>query len=555
MSLPDALAPFADWSDPVFLLAPDGGLIASNGAGLGLAPGPADLRAPLPCGRALAFRRSEGEDARAKTMLFAMLSHEIRTPLNGILGMAGLLDMTPLADAQRSYLAAIRHSGDHLLGLLNNILDFAKLEAATIELEEIAFEPAATLQAVAELMSPRAREKGLDIEVAFASDLPARLRGDDGRLRQIVTNLVSNAVKFTETGGVLVSASAVPAGEGRVSLAIAVRDTGIGIPADKLAHVFEEFAQADSSHTRRFGGTGLGLAIVRKLAAAMGGTVGVESAPGAGAVFTVRLPFAVDLGPQPSLDMSGLTVGLVTRSAIVADAVAALLADTGARLLTCAQIPADASLDLLLVDDETVALEEAIALSAPVVALLPQERRDAIEAAKAAGVAAYLVKPLRPSPAIARLAKVVRGGGEQAEDERARATAARGARVLLAEDNPINALLARALLEREGCTVLTVGTGREALRALADAAYDLVFLDLHMPEMDGFEAAAAIRALPAPRGRTPLIALTANAMEEDRRACLDAGMDDFIPKPLEAERLRQLIARWTAHAERATVAA
>lgn len=555
MSLPDALAPFADWSDPVFLLAADGSLIASNSAGLGLAPAPADQRAPLPGGCALAFRRNEGEDARAKTMLFATLSHEIRTPLNGILGMAGLLDMTPLADAQRSYLAAIRQSGDHLLGLLNNILDFAKLEAATIELEEIAFDPAATLQAVAELMSPRAREKGLDVEVALACDLPARLRGDDGRLRQIVTNLVSNAVKFTETGGVLVSASAQPTGDGKVGLAIAVRDTGIGIPADKLAHVFEEFAQADSSHTRRFGGTGLGLAIVRKLAAAMGGTVGVESAPGAGAVFTVRLPFAVDVGPQPSMDLSGLTIGLVTRSAIVADAVAALLAGTGARLLTRAQLPNDASADLLLVDHGTVALEEAIALGAPVVALLPQERRDAIEAAKAAGVAGYLVKPLRPAPAIARLAKVVRGGGEQAEDERARATAARGARVLLAEDNPINALLARALLEREGCAVLTVGTGREALRALADVAYDLVFLDLHMPEMDGLEAAAAIRALPAPRGRTPLIALTANAMEEDRRACLDAGMDDFIPKPLEAERLRQLIARWTANAEHATVAA
>lgn len=555
MSTPSPLLPFADWSDPVFLLDAQGAVIGANRAGQGLSPGATDPHAPLGDGRTLVFGRCQTEDARAKTMLFATLSHEIRTPLNGILGMAGLLDMTPLADAQRSYLTAIRQSGDHLLGLLNDILDFAKLEAARIELEDTPFDPAATMQAVAELMSPRARERGLDIELALAPGLPARLRGDDGRLRQIVMNLVSNAVKFTETGGVVIAATTEPAAEGRVMLRLDVRDTGIGIPADKLAHVFEEFAQADSSHTRRFGGTGLGLAIVRKLAATMGGSVAVESAPGEGSCFTVHIPFAMEAPALPAADLSGLHFGLVTASSVVAQAVRALLAPTGARLSIGADPAAVAGGDLLLVDHEAAPLAVALSFGVPVVALLPQERRDAIEAARAAGVAAYLVKPLRPGPAIARLALAARGGGEQAEDERARTAAARGARVLLAEDNPINALLARALLEREGCCVLTVGTGREAVDALREAAYDLVFLDLHMPEMDGFEAAAAIRALPSPRGRTPLVALTANAMEEDRRACLDAGMDDFIPKPLEAERLRQLIARWTTPSERATVAA
>jgi signal transduction histidine kinase/CheY-like chemotaxis protein len=557
MSLPDALAPFADWPTPVLLCAPDGRVITANRAGQGRAPAPGDRLAPLVDGKVLRFAVAESEEARAKTMLFATLSHEIRTPLNGILGMAGLLSMTPLADAQRSYLTAIRQSGDHLLSLLNDILDFAKLEAAALELEELVFDPAATLQSVAELMSPRAREKGLDIEVIAAPDTPAKLRGDDGRLRQIVTNLVSNAVKFTEAGGVIVRAA--PAGsapDGRLLLRVSVSDTGIGIPADKFERVFDEFAQADSSHTRRYGGTGLGLAIVRKLAVAMGGSVGLESQDGAGATFWADIPFAVEADPAPAADeLGGAILALATASAIVAEAAGALAARLGARLRPITSPHEAEGAALILLDHGFAPVEDFLKAGPPLVALMPQEDREAITAVMGAGVAAYLVKPLRAGPALERLALVARGAIGQSEDERARARPDAGVRVLLAEDNPINALLARALLERGGCEVVTVGTGAEAVRALVEAPYDLVFLDLHMPELDGFGAAAAIRALEGARARTPLIALTANAMEEDRRACLEAGMDDFIPKPLEAERLHQLLARWTRGPERGTVAA
>jgi signal transduction histidine kinase/CheY-like chemotaxis protein len=510
------------------------------------------------------FRPDADETARAKTMLFATLSHEIRTPLNGILGMAGLIAMSELTPAQRSWLDAVQDSGQHLLGLINDILDYAKLESGKIELEALDFDPVHTAQSIAELCSPRARERGLEIAVAVGAGVPARVRGDDGRLRQILLNLVSNAVKFTETGGVLIRIS-TEAGSDR--LRFAVEDTGIGIPPDKAGHVFEEFAQADSSHARRYGGTGLGLAIVRKLAAALGGEVGYAPRAGGGSCFVTTVPLppvaqeaGAALAPAgPGL--AGRIVAVATASDVLFEAIAANLAAEGAAVKRAASPRAVRGACVLLLDHGLAEGAEAswVRTGRPLVALIPQERRDLIDTWRDSGAAGYLIKPLRRASLLERvrlaaeagaLAAQAEGGAAQAgaaRDERAEARRpALGLRVLLAEDNPVNALLARALLQRSGCETVVVGTGEEALRALEAAPYDLVLMDVHMPVLDGYAATRALRAAGGRLAATPVVALTAAAMEEDRRACLAAGMDDFITKPLDPERLAAVLERWSA---------
>lgn len=501
------------------------------------------------------FRPDADETARAKTMLFATLSHEIRTPLNGILGMAGLIGMSELTPAQRSWLDAVQDSGQHLLSLLNDILDYAKLESGKIELEALDFDPVHTLQAIAELCSPRAQEKGLEIAVAAEAGVPARVRGDDGRLRQIILNLASNAVKFTESGGVLLRVGALPDGWLRFS----IEDTGIGIPDDKAAAIFEEFAQADSSHTRRYGGTGLGLAIVRKLAVAMGGTVEVGARAGGGSVFTVALPLATVDQAVGGTRLAGRSVAVATGSDVLFEAVQAALAAEGARVRRVTSPRGVKDACAVLLDHALTQGDERswIRAGRPLVALIPQERRDLIETWRQSGAAGYLIKPLRRASLVERVVLAASDAAAAApaipaaNDERAESRApATGIRVLLAEDNPVNALLAKALLKRAGCDVIGVATGAEALAALQAAPYDLVLMDVHMPVMDGYAATRAIRALPGPVSATPVIALTAAAMEEDRRACLAAGMDDFITKPLDPEQLATMIAR---HGMKATV--
>lgn len=505
------------------------------------------------------FRPDADETARAKTMLFATLSHEIRTPLNGILGMAGLLGMSELTHAQRSWLEAVTDSGQHLLALLNDILDYAKLESGKIDLETLVFNPAKTVQSIAELCSPRAHEKGLEIALVIGANVPAQVAGDDGRLRQIILNLVSNAVKFTSEGGVLLRLVA-PTPE---RLSIHVEDTGIGIPEDKMAAVFEEFQQADSSHTRRFGGTGLGLAIVKKLAVAMGGTVSLSPRAGGGSVFCVDIPFpTITPAPTDTQRLSGRTVAIASPSVFLANAVALALEVEGAKVVQ-ATTPADASqacailLDHEMSDDGGTAWIET---GVPLVALIPQEKRDLIETYRADGAAGYLIKPLRQESLIERVALAAGAANEErpiiANDERANAMPkSLGLRVLLAEDNPINALLAKSLLARNGCHVDTVGNGAEAVAALDAAPYDLVLMDMHMPVMDGFAATRAIRAKQGRAATTPVIALTAAAMEEDRRACKAAGMNDFITKPLDPDMLSSVLERWTNAQSQATFAA
>ncbi len=494
---------------------------------------------------------AEHEAARAKTVLFATLTHELRTPLNGILGMAGLLAQSHLEPAQSTYVGAIRQSGEHLLDIITEILDYARLEAGSVTLEAAPFDPEATLQSVAELLSPKAHAKGLDIAVIARAGTPSRVLGDDGRLRQIIFNLAGNAVKFTEKGGVILELSAPM--EGRLRLSVS--DSGPGVPPELQNRIFEEFAQADASTARLHGGAGLGLAIVKRLANAMNGDVGVTSRPGQGARFWIEAPFTfLERAPPPLL--AGRKVALVSASRIVQSALVANLQALGATLT-----PADAAPDVLLIDGlDTFAradLEGWKASARAVIAVAPQEKRSLIDRARALGVQHYVVKPVRRRSLVERILSALDETDsakiELPNEEEPSSDALAGARILLAEDNPINALLARTLLTRGGATVDVVGDGEEAVAAAQLAPYDLILLDLRMPRLDGFGAAARIRALPGPAAHTPLVALTADAGEEERNAALAAGMDDFITKPVDQSRLARVAARFTGRAKAGAV--
>ena len=496
----------------------------------------------------------------AQERFLATLSHEIRTPLNGVLGMAGLLERTRLDATQKDYLAALRASGEHLMGLVNDVLDFAKLDSARLELEPAPTDVERLLQGVCELLSPRAFSAGIEIAWAAAGPIPPVL-ADDGRLRQILFNLAGNAVKLTRAGGVLLTVEPRDAEGGRVRLRFSVRDTGPGLPAHAHQRVFEEFAQTEAGV--QAGGAGLGLAIVKRLVRAFDGEVGVESELGRGALFWFEAAFE-PAGPHPSARLlDGLSVGVVSGSSIVREAAGRQIEACGGTVLgfeTLAEAAAAPAGTVLLVDPgDAGGRPAAPPKRRPALVLLAPEARDRIGAYRAAGYAGYLIKPLRRSSLAARVLAVLSDVGAPApvahpmggDDERAAPEAARGARVLLAEDNAVNALLAKVLLEREGCVVERVAHGAEALAALAAAPYDLVLMDMRMPTMDGLEAARRLRAAGV---RTPVVALTANAFDEDRRACLEVGMDDFLAKPIEPAALRAVLARWTSHVQGAKLA-
>lgn len=486
---------------------------------------------------------------RAKTTLFATLTHELRTPLNGILGMAGLLELGKLEPNAASYVDAIKQSGEHLLDLITEILDYSRIEAGHIALESAPFDPEAIMQDVAELLSPKAHAKGLEVVVTRRGETPSRVVGDEGRLRQILFNLAGNAVKFTETGGVTIDLARRPNDRLRFS----VRDTGPGVPPDKQALIFEEFTQADAGVARRHGGTGLGLAIVRRLARAMGGEVGLTSRPGAGSSFWVELPFvSAAYAPSPNLD--GVRVAVATQSATLLDALRALAASLG-----CVPVEAHEQPDIVLFDWTEGADSEhidALKRSArAVIAVCAQEKRDEIKQARAAGLEHYVLKPVRRRSLVERIELALGDGvvGEEPkENEQSQPLA--GLRVLLAEDNPINALLARTLLTREGCVVSAVQDGQEAVEAAASGAYDLILLDIRMPRLDGLEAAQRIRAGQGPSARAPIVALTADAGEAERVQAFQAGMDDFITKPIDVTRLLAVAERFTGRPNPATFA-
>ncbi|RAK59478.1 hybrid sensor histidine kinase/response regulator [Phenylobacterium hankyongense] len=493
--------------------------------------------------RPLAARRPERTHISAEQL--ASLSHEFRTPLNGVLGMARLLEGTTLTAEQRAYATALRESGQHLLTLVNDVLDFAKLGAGAVDLHAAPVDVEALLRGVCELLSPRAREKRLEIGWSAPRGLP-RIQADEGRLKQILLNFAGNAVKFTLEGGVLLGVAETADG----ALRFTVEDTGPGVAPAQREHIFDAFAQARAADAQ-LGGAGLGLAIARRLARGMGGEVGFAAARGGGAVFWFEAGFRRLPGAQAPALLAGRTVGVASPSAIVREAARRQIQACGGRAVTTAGVDAlvarTGPKDVLLIDHGLATA--ASTLRAPAdrrsIVLLAPEDRDRMARYKRAGFAGYLIKPLRRA-SLAERVLIAAGAASEAEaapqDERMAAAVAPGVRVLLVEDNPINALLARALLTREGCDVDHALGGEEAIAAVKVGVYDVILMDMRMPGLSGEETARRLRADGVV---TPIVALTANAFDDDRQACLAAGMDDYMVKPLSPDVLRAALTRWT----------
>lgn len=517
------------------------------------------------------------EANKAKSLFLATMSHEIRTPLNGLIGTMSLLEDTKPTPVQKDLMEIMRLSGDALLTVINDVLDFSKIEAGKLSLERESFDLRKTVREAFGLLSVQARRKGLDLQLDVDREVPQVCVGDAGRLRQILLNLLSNAVKFTGSGFVRCEVKALEVEEKRARMRFVVEDSGIGITAEAQAELFRPFSQADASTTRRFGGTGLGLAICARLVKLMGGTIGVESTVGRGSRFFFDLEFELDRGEDSVADAAAALMGRrilivddvevnrkILRHQLEAAGCECIEAHSAAEALELlmGDLRSASPVDAAIIDVEMPVMNGMMLVRAiraqknlsrfPIVLISSAELREAGHSFEDM-VHATLLKPAAPTDLLRALSGALWRADcravheeESSEEAGAEKAASRERRVLVAEDNPVNLAVIRRLLEKAGYEVQVAVNGEEAFEAARGEDFDFIFMDCHMPRMDGYQATRAIRDYQSRENArmTPIIAVTADAMPETREACLAAGMNDFMVKPISHRTLLGVLRRW-----------